>query len=246
MIIDQRNRGLSEARNTGVKYSNGEFIYFIDSDDYLEKNALFELYNYGIKNNLDSIYFYFTKFKNTKTPVVNQNTPEKNFSLNSENILEGKDLFAKIRRSKKYNPSACISIYRKKFYIDSGLSFYPGILHEDELFTLTGILLSKRATLINKNYYYYRMHGDSIMHTKNDVKNLYGCLISYYEILRKFNKIKFEKKVKKAINISKRTLRKKIKKIMKKHSKNEKKILSLILINSQKELLSEIIKKKFI
>ena len=37
MIINQRNRGLSEARNTGVKNSKGDFIYFIDSDDYLEK-----------------------------------------------------------------------------------------------------------------------------------------------------------------------------------------------------------------
>ena len=246
MIIDQRNRGLSEARNTGVKYSNGEFIYFIDSDDILDENALFELYNYGIKNNLDTIYFYFIKFKNMNIFLQNQKTSEKNYLINPKNILEGKDLFAKIRRSKKYNPSACISFYRKKFYIDSRLSFYPGILHEDELFTLTGILLSKRATLINKNYYYYRMHGDSIMHTKNDVKNLYGCLISYYEILRKFNTIKFKRKVKKAINISKKLLRKKIKKIMKNLSKNEKKILSIILSDNQKKLLSEIIKKNFI
>ena len=63
MIIDQRNRGLSEARNTGAKYSNGEFIYFIDSDDYLERNALFELYEYATKYNLDSIYFQFFRFK---------------------------------------------------------------------------------------------------------------------------------------------------------------------------------------
>ena len=93
--------------------------------------------------------------------------------------MQGKDLFVKMRKSKKYNPSACISFFRKKYYIDVGLSFYPGILHEDELFSLTGILLSKRAALIKKKYYFYRMHGSSIMHTKKNIKNLYGCLISY-------------------------------------------------------------------
>ena len=67
------------------------------------------------------------------------------------------------------------------------------------------------------------MHGSSIMHAKKDVKNLYGCLISYYEILRKFSRIKFEKRVKKAIKISTKNLRKKIKKIMKHLSNNEKK-----------------------
>ena len=58
MIIDQRNRGLSEARNTGIKFSNGEFIYFLDSDDLLRLNALYELYEYSKKYNLDIIYFH--------------------------------------------------------------------------------------------------------------------------------------------------------------------------------------------
>ena len=59
MIIDQRNRGLSEARNTGIKFSNGEFIYFLDSDDLLRLNALYELYEYSKKYNLDIIYFHW-------------------------------------------------------------------------------------------------------------------------------------------------------------------------------------------
>jgi len=73
MIIEQRNRGLSEARNTGVKYSNGEFIYFIDSDDFLAQNTLFELYEYSTKNNLDSIYFYFFKFKISHIQNIKKN-----------------------------------------------------------------------------------------------------------------------------------------------------------------------------
>ena len=103
MIIDQRNRGLCEARNTGAKYSNGEFIYFIDSDDYLEESALFELYDYGTKNNLDSIYFYFIKFKNfnlLQNIGKKQNITRKNYILNPKYIMKGKHLFAKKRKKK--------------------------------------------------------------------------------------------------------------------------------------------------
>ena len=51
------NHGLSEARNTGFKYSKGEYIYFIDSDDNLNENCLQDLYNEEISNNLDIIFF---------------------------------------------------------------------------------------------------------------------------------------------------------------------------------------------
>ena len=73
--------------------------------------------------------------------------------------MKGKYLFVKLRKNKRYNPSVCISFFRKEFYSNNRLSFYPVILHEDEWFTLTGILLAKRTTFINKKYYYYRMHG---------------------------------------------------------------------------------------
>ena len=65
MIITQKNRGASEARNTGI--SNEEFIYFLDSDDFLDKNALFELYDFAKKYNLDNIYFKLSSFTNNDT-----------------------------------------------------------------------------------------------------------------------------------------------------------------------------------
>lgn len=244
IIIEQRNRGLSEARNIGVKYSNGEFIYFIDSDDLLIPNALFELYEYGTKYNLDVIYFKFFRFKN-KVNFRNKNINKSNYTLNPKNIMKGQYLFVKLKKSKIYNPSVCISFFRKEFYSNNRLSFYPGILHEDELFSLTGILLAKRTTFINKKYYYYRMHGSSITHRKRNIKNLYGCLISYYEMVKKFNQVKFGKSVRKAINTTKNFLKKVIKKIIKALSKRELKILSIILTNDQKKILSVIIRKKF-
>ena len=89
------------------------------------------------------------------------------------------------------------------------------------------------------------MHGSSIMHTKRNIKNLYGCLISYYEMVKKFNQVKFGKSVRKAISATKKSLKKVIKKIIKALSKREIKMLSIILTNGQKKILSAIIRKKF-
>ena len=100
MIIDQRNRGLSEARNTGVKFSNGEFIYFIDSDDLLKQNALFELYEYGTKNNLDIIFFKFLRFKNRLNLEIikDENVNNTNYFLKPENIMEGQNLLIELKK----------------------------------------------------------------------------------------------------------------------------------------------------
>ena len=56
-IINQKNQGLSIARNTGLKYANGEYIYFCDSDDFLQLDALENLYLFAKHNNLDVLYF---------------------------------------------------------------------------------------------------------------------------------------------------------------------------------------------
>ena len=247
VIIDQRNRGLSEARNTGVKFSNGEFIYFIDSDDLLKQNALFELYEYGTKNNLDIIFFKFLRFKNRLNLEIikDENVNNTNYFLKPENIMEGQNLLIELKKNKHLTSSACIIFLRKQFYIDAGLSFYPGILHEDELFYINAIFLANRTTFIKKIYYYYRMHKKSIIHKKKNIKYLYGYLISYCEMINKLNNITFKKNIIDVMNIKKKYLIKSMKKIMKTISKKEKKILSLILTDNQKNQLSSIIRKQF-
>ena len=61
-ILNQDNRELLVARNTGFKYSNEEYIYFIYGDDYLDENCLFDLYNEAINNNFDIIFFNADSF----------------------------------------------------------------------------------------------------------------------------------------------------------------------------------------
>ena len=71
-IISQTNRGKSIAKNSGVKYSNGEYIYFIEGHDYLELNALTDLYNKAIQNNLDIILFDANAFSNENNSMIQE------------------------------------------------------------------------------------------------------------------------------------------------------------------------------
>ena len=165
-----------------------------------------------------------------------------NFILKPQDIMLGKYLYVKLKKNKKYVPVVWRSFIRKQFYINAGLSFYPGILHEDVLFTLTGILIAKNTVYINKKYYHYRIHDDSITKTKINVRNVYGYLICYYEILNFTKKNKFKKRVNKAINLSKNFLKNSIRRYMKIISEKEKKILYLKITNHQKKILSSILK----
>ena len=56
-ILTQQNKGLSEARNAGVKAASGEYILFVDSDDFIAQNALEGLYNFAKKHNSDVVIF---------------------------------------------------------------------------------------------------------------------------------------------------------------------------------------------
>ena len=200
LILSQDNRGLSETRNTGFKYSKGEYIYFIDGDDYLDENCLFDLYNEAINNNLDIIYFdadsFLDEIREEANPhLIKQfNNYLKYYHRKSkyEGILNGTQMFLKMKKQKEYRPSSCLQFIKKEFYIKSGLSFYPGILHEDNLFSFIAILLANRTSHLNKAYYNRRVRGNSIMTSTVTVKNVYGNLIVYYEMLKFLEKNNFK------------------------------------------------------
>ena len=96
----------------------------------------------NIVKNIIQILSIFIEFKNNnKIQIIEKKKDLSNFDniLNPRNIMMGKYLYVRLRKLKKYSPVVWRSFLRKQFYINGKLSFYPGILHEDVLFTLNGI-----------------------------------------------------------------------------------------------------------
>ena len=85
-IINQTNKGTSEVRNIGAKYAKGEFIFFVDSDDYLDNNCLFELYYKAKKYNLDILFFEEEQFNDDNMKKLNNQ--KKDNSLKKKMILK--------------------------------------------------------------------------------------------------------------------------------------------------------------
>ena len=249
IILSQINRGLSEARNTGVKYSKGKYIYFIDGDDYLDENCLLDLYNQAIKNNLDIIFFNAEPFLDDLKEKININLMNifNDYLLyykrkgNYEGVLNGTEIFSKMIEENDYLSSACLQFIKKEFYINEGLSFYPGILHEDNLFTFIAILLAKRTSYIKNIYYKRRIHIDSIMTTSFNVKNLYGYFIVYCELIKFLQKNNFEGKERTAIQKEMKKIRNKIEYIYEQITNDEKYILFKKLTMYQEIIFNNIL-----
>ena len=189
-IINQTNKGPSEVRNIGIKYARGEYIFFMDSDDYLDKNSLLELYYTAKQNNLDILYFEAEQFNNSKN-LNNQNIESsKKQNNNKKKIYKGIYLFIKMEK-KKYNISPCLQIIKKEFYEKNKFKFYPGILFEGRLFFITSILQAERTSYINKAFYKMRIHSNSMTKNKLNIIELYSYLIIYCEIQKLTEKLFF-------------------------------------------------------
>ena len=173
-IIEQENKGLSEARNAGVKKATGDYIIFIDSDDYIE-NDLFKEINKSLDNNPDIVRYQAKLIKDDSTISYN----EEAFSG-----LTGVLAFEKMSKYHYVEP-ACLYAIKREYYEKNKYSFKKGMYHED--FGLLPLIIFKSNIVNSINYcgYCYVERCGSIMTTKdydkitkkvNDVFNHYISL----------------------------------------------------------------------
>lgn len=154
-IINKENGGLASARNEGIKYATGDYIWFVDGDDYIERDSLKILSKYIEEKEYDIISFrYFKDYNEYKI-------------LQSDNI--------DIEDEKQYplvNTSACTKIFRREFYTNNRFSFTNGKIYED--LSLIPFIMCKTESVkfIEEPLYNYVYRNNSIMNiSKNFNKN---------------------------------------------------------------------------
>ena len=158
-IISQENGGLSAARNTGISVAKGDYIWFVDSDDWIETNCLKQLTDTLYNEKLDALV------------------------INGIKVIGGQQTFIKPKEYNNYiftgleylgktivNCAAVKTIYRRNKLKENNVIFFPGIYHEDAEFTPRIYYHIDRIKVTNSYIYYNRLNTNSITQTANPKK----------------------------------------------------------------------------
>lgn len=178
LIERARNGGLSAARNTGLDAAQGEYVYFLDSDDIPDAQALMALTKRAQFLALDVAkgkYLLYDDETGTITPGV---------TTSQTAVSDGGTLFAAQCRAGVYEPMVWQCVYRRAFLQEHGLRMAEGLLYEDELFQAPALLAAQRAAAYNDVLLRYRQREGSIM--KSFARSSRWCA-SYLEVCRRLS-----------------------------------------------------------
>lgn len=178
-VIHKNNGGLSEARNYGIREARGDYLLFVDSDDFIAENICEILINNINKYSADmAICNFYYVFENKKA-IKNEMSSKKDVQvLEKENIIREYFLNYSVDLNVAWN-----KLYKKDIFKGKNAILFPvGKLHEDTYIMYKIYYNLNRLVRINKPLYYYRQRNDSIISSFSikNVEDIMGYIKDYY------------------------------------------------------------------
>ena len=171
-VIHKKNGGQADARNFGIEAASGEFIGFVDSDDYIEPYMYQEMIDYMQQNSLDIVCGDTKQIKGKKIKFKPRHK-ENLIWNNNEAICEN--------LSGSLDNAVTNKIYKRKVIGD--IRFPKGRVYEDVATIYKFIYNADRVGYLAKGYYYYIKRKGSTISTSFNSKSRYDCFVGYIERL---------------------------------------------------------------
>lgn len=160
----KENGGLSDARNYGVDRASGEYIVFVDSDDYINEGLLDALNQHISKYNFVDVIGYNFVDMNEAYEKLGVTTRPKKENLSGENAI------IELVLNKQYFEPAWSFAYRTEFWKKNNFKYIKGLYHEDFALTPLVILKAKKVSFIDFDGYFYINTQNSITRNVNTQK----------------------------------------------------------------------------
>ena len=181
VIRNETNKGLSTVRNIAMAEATGEYIAFLDSDDYVDLSTYEKAYNLAKKNDLDCVLFK-TSTVDDKTGEIKDNLDYfalKPFEGFEKPIFNNKDTV-------DFTCNICVQVgsklLRREFLQQHNITFPDGLIFEDEPFFYNFYLNADKISLLDENLYYYRVNRDDSIIAKRGKS--FGDIVEIFRIIR--------------------------------------------------------------
>lgn len=178
-IIDNRHQGVAKTRNTGIEQATGEYIGFVDSDDFIDIDFFEKLYNSATKSNSDIAIASILKHKNFFNIYNAKYTKE-------ETAITIQDKIKLCEDKKHFFFYAWNKIYHSGFIKENNIKFSEGQIYEDVMFAIKALYYSNKIISVYGTKYHYIEHENSLTKYKDKTGEKEQDLVKAYSELQEF------------------------------------------------------------
>ena len=187
-VIHKKNGGLGSARNAGFKAATGEYIYYLDSDDWIVSETLESIYEIAKRENLDILLFGAKCFWDGEG-CFSKDWPEYyKHDIGIGSVQKGIDNLKETFYGGQYIASLCLRLIRRDFLRNLKIEFNENIIHEDEDYAFLTYIQAERVMCIPDIFYQRRYRKGSIVTSEQHVKSAEGRYFAFNRVMDFYEK----------------------------------------------------------